>query len=436
VSNQQVILKAKDCSPFENQNGHSEAIQYFITQNNYNIFNFKEDKQKIEDTEIAYFKSGKWYAGRMIGETVFNFKDVEYKIMIEPRFGMPQLFSMLEEIFNIKFTQSNKKIDHKEDSNFIIKQLISFLWLNVLSKANKHGIPKHTIAKRHKGVSVKGRLNVRKSILPIFLEKQLVSDYTIKNVDRPIASIIWKAYLILKSDYQLAKFTFSPSVKNALEQIATSKISKSLVTENEYSKIKYKEIYQSFKPVVDLSWEIINNKKFDNRNSNSKSITYFLDMAEIWETYLRSILKKRFTKDGWSIKSDRLRAYKGKSFQRTLIPDIIMEKENDVMVWDAKYKRMHFDYFDYDRADFFQIHTYIHYYQQTKNVVAGGLLYPLSIKFSKEIQDKNKSNSLFLEDTSTTSFIVDGIDYTNIEKEVIKYEEQKFLDRIATIEIN
>src|SRR5690606_37834674 len=131
---------------------------------------------------------------------------------------------------------------------------------------------------------------------------------------------------------------------------------------------------------------------------------------EIWEIYLRSILKKHFAKFGWRIKQDKIGVYQETDFKRTLIPDIVLEKDETVMVWDAKYKRMKFDYFDYDRTDFFQIHTYINYYNQKSIVVAGGLLYPFSKEFDGIRQAKNSSDSLFNQGTSKTKLLVDGID--------------------------
>ena len=104
------------------------------------------------------------------------------------------------------------------------------------------------------------------------------------------------------------------------------------------------------------------------------------------------------------------------------------------MVWDAKYKRMKFDYFDYDRADFFQIHTYINYYHQNKNVIAGGLLYPLSKEFSTDRQLKNKSETLFSQESTNTKYLVDGIDYTDLSEERIRKEETNFLNRIADLQ--
>ncbi|WP_339728653.1 5-methylcytosine restriction system specificity protein McrC [Maribacter stanieri] len=434
-----ILIEAKDCFPFKNQEGNGEAIQYFISnQKELNIFHLG-NQQKSDDLEIAYFntKDAKWYAGRLVGEAQFKYNEIDYKIVIKPRFGNLQLFRMLEEVFNIKLTHSKSNVNKQNDYQYLIKQLIAFLWLNLLSKANKHGIPKHNKVRYYKGATVRGRLDVRKSIIPLYVEEKIVSRYNEKVVDANISKILLKAYRILKSDYKLSSIKVSLGAKNAIEQILTSNIRDTYITESDFTNIKYNDIYKSFKPVVDLSWDIIKKKNFGNNNDkNSDSFSFFIDMAEVWEIYLRSILKRQFAKYGWKLRKDKIQTYKGKDFKRLLIPDIVLERGNDVMVWDAKYKRMEFDYFDYDRADFFQIHTYLNYYHQNRNVIAGGLLYPLSKYFSPERQFKNKSNSLFNQETTNTSYLVDGIDYTNLTEEKVKNEELNFLNRIAELQKN
>ena len=431
-----VILEAKDCCSFLNQEGHGEAIQYFISKkNSLTIFNFGKKSNK-EEEEIAYFnyRDAKWYAGRFIGEALFEFNNTKYKIIINPRFGNNQLFRMLEEVYNIRLPHSKNNFEKQNQYQYLIKKLIAFLWLNLLSKANKHGIPKNNTIRFYKGTSIIGKLDIRKSILPLFTEEKVISKYHEKTPDKTITNILKSAYRILKTEYSLTNDMISVSSKNAIEQLYSSKIAENHVTENDYNKIQYRDIYLTYKPIVDLSWDILKKRNFgNNKDKNKDGLSFFIDMAEIWEMYLKSILKKKFLKDGWIIRNDKITTYKEKDFRRTLIPDIILEKGDDVMVWDAKYKRMEFDYFDYDRSDFFQIHTYISYFKENRNVIAGGLLYPLSKEFSNIRQEKNKANSLYSEEKNKINFIVDGIDYSQINEENIVTEEAKFLDRISSI---
>jgi len=157
-----------------------------------------------------------------------------------------------------------------------------------------------------------------------------------------------------------------------------------------------------------------------------------VDVAELFEIYMRKLLQKEF-KD-WSVTSQKIELYKDKFFARKIIPDIVMSSGDKALVFDTKYKRMNmqgkdqYGLGDVDRNDFFQINTYMSYYQnQGKNVIAGGLLYPMN-KFSK---DKCHSYSWF--GNLNTKFIVDGIELANLNEssiDEIKIKENEFISRI------
>ena len=435
MSKQKVILEAKDCSVFFNQEGHADAIQYFLsTQSKSNIFLFSPNREvRLDESPLISFNylDGKWYAGRYVGESFFTFKGVEYHIIITPRFGNAQLYRMLEEVFNIRFSDSNQKAEKQKDFQFIIKKIIAFLWLNMLSKANKHGLPRSNKKQIFVGSKIRGRLNVRDTIIPLKTQSKIVSNYWEKTPNEPIAKILKQAYSILKYEYGIAHIKASNAASNALEQLFSARVSNKYISQNEYKNIIYKNIYKSYKPVVDLSWDIIKRKNFGNNNSNDEDGTsFFLDMAEIWELYLKNIIRKKLAPEGWQLRDDVIQTYANKDFKRKLIPDIVFQKNKQLLVWDAKYKRMHFDYFDYDRSDYFQIHTYINYYTKNFEVIAGGLLYPLSKEFTPERAVKNYSSSLFGEGKDNLRYIVDGIDLRNTNLNMIKEKEEFFLKRV------
>jgi 5-methylcytosine-specific restriction endonuclease McrBC regulatory subunit McrC len=437
------LIEAHDCSEFRYQKEHAGAIQHFIAgASDFHVFHFGNSFADKELSPIAEFdhRTARWFAGRMVGEADFNYEGQNFKIRITPRFGDLQLFRMFEEVFNVRFSESTKLLSLTDKYHHLIKKLISFLWLHLLAKANQHGLPRHTVERVYQGAMIRGRIDVRKSIVPLYAEERLVSHYKEKALNETITNILNQAYKILLRNYELGTLNTSPNAKDAIEQLKASGISEQHITEHQYRKIVYKDIYLSFKSVIDLSWDIIRNKNIGSNQSNIKktSFSFFIDMAEIWEMYLRSLLKRHLANDGWKLRNDKLLAYEHKSFQRTMIPDIVFQRDDEVMVWDAKYKRMRFEFFDYDRADFFQIHTYINYYHQSFKVVAGGLLYPLSKKFDSNKQLNNRSETLFSLESTKTKFVVDGIDYSNISggnlnSAGIKEEEAMFVSRISSL---
>lgn len=80
---------------------------------------------------------------------------------------------------------------------------------------------------------------------------------------------------------------------------------------------------------------------------------------------------------------------------------------------------------DVDRNDFFQINTYMTYYQnQGYNVKVGGLLYPME-RFEEE-----RSHNLDWFGSINTSFIVDGIFIEENSIQSIIKNEKEFIKRV------
>lgn len=429
-----IILSAKDCSPIENQAGNELAIQFLLSNEElFEVFNFKKEKKNEDKSPLIYFDYTRkcWCAGRYVGEVNFTFDKNKYQLVIRPRFGDIQLFSMIEKIYNIKIPKNKSEVSTSTNYNWLIRRVIAFLWLNLLSKANRHGLPRSNKLNRFKGNKVIGRINVRQSVIPIYSEEQVVSEYWVKTIDQKIFSILLLAHDLLVRKYHLGQIRKSYAAKNALDLLYSSKISTRNFDINEYHKIRYKRIYESFRPVVDLSWDLLNEDDFINKNSNDDGVGFFLDMAEIWEMYLSKILSKHLFNKGWRLTGNEFKTYKSKKYSRKIIPDIIFQKGEQVLVFDAKWKRMTLDFRDFDRKDYFQIHTYINFLNQNSKVVVGGLIYPMS-KLSEDNLEVETihSQSLYEQDQSESKFIVDGINFTNFELESLDKNIKEFLSRI------
>lgn len=413
------IISANDCCPFSPaescyksfnwQDSLREFSNHFLSAQS--VFHFLSNKRDKEDDmpfaqwlrDVNGDNDWKWFAGRWVGSV----KTDEYTIEVRPRFGNLSLFVLLDEIFSINIF-NNLSAEDVSNTDSLLQKLIPFIWAQKLGEANKYGIPHTTIDVLHKGLSVKGRLLIRKSILPFFKQKEVISATREKQVDATICRIILQAYKLLnKNKVMNIRSKLSENAENALINFENAKILDTQVTLKQYNDIRYKSIYESWRGVVDFSWQIIQNHNFSQKESeNSKGFGMFVDMAEIWEMFLRSKLQKAFP--DWDVSSPEIDTYNETFFKRKIIPDIVMKKGNDVMVFDAKWKRMEYRSEDVDRTDFFQIHTYIQYYHRKGyNVIAGGLLYPISLE-----EEKLKGSKTFAAlhgiDNNTT-FIVDGI---------------------------
>ncbi len=184
----------------------------------------------------------------------------------------------------------------------MLNLLIGFIWANKLSNANKYGIPTRNVAIEHKGVTIKGRLNVRKSILPYHKEREVYSTTWEKQPDEVIANIILQAErFILRNCASADRLNASPNAKNALDNLHSLGIQLRHISVYEYKRINYKSVFESYRPIVDLSWQLIQQKGIMQQDSETKNeaMGMFVDMAEIWEMFLRSILRQEFP--DWSV---------------------------------------------------------------------------------------------------------------------------------------
>lgn len=424
-------ITAFDCLPFDTEAATADVLQEFMQSQSKNVFWFSAGYNADDENKLAEYnyRSNQWTAGRFVGEAIFKHGQSDYKITIKPRFGEKVLFRMLEEISNIRITISASQTSKSVDWQHYIKRIIAFIWLQKLANANLHGVPKTQVQREHKGQTIRGRLVVRRSIKPLHQSSEIISSYREKQVDSQIAQIIFQAYQILKSDFEIGKINIPDSAKDAINQVHTIVQNKVHLNESDYRNIKYKDIYLSWKPVVDLSWDIIKRKQLSLKQDKAKQgFGFFIDMAEVWEQYLRAILKKHLLPHGWRSKNEKQIAYKGYFFQRELIPDLVFQKKNEIAVWDAKYKRMKGSPYDIDRSDFFQIHTYIQYQLNHKTVKAGGLLYPISC--SPDF-DKYKSPHLINEEGVKLNFSIDGIELSEAEENEKHIQaEAAFINRI------
>ena len=419
-----------DCSYFDIEANLAVHINECFT--NQYVFRISKRLEEEELPLLTYdHAKKKWLTGRFIGKIYFTHDQINYCFEVTPRFGNATILHLLEEIFNIKLasTNSHNKL-HNEDQNDLIKKLISIIWVKQLSKASIHGLPKRKIKVVYKGSTVKGRININRSLIPIYNEKNIISEYNERTIDEVVLVILFKAYKILIKHYFLSQNMLSESV---IEMVHKSTIhDHMLLTKNQYEAIKYGSMYNNFKDIVDFSWNIIqrNRNNLEQKQSQKFGDTLFLDMAEIWEGYLMTIFKKKYRKEGWSVYSAKFFIYDKQSYRRGLIPDIIIEKDNNVVVFDAKYKRMTYNPKDYDRSDIFQIHTYGSYMEAcNKKIIGLGLLYPVQEIMSDQQLQNNFSVGLFGSSTSKTWFKVDGIKLSD-NREDLTIQKNAFLKRI------
>ncbi|NPA45313.1 MAG: hypothetical protein GXO49_07255, partial [Chlorobi bacterium] len=186
-----IHITAKDCLQFDNNVISADVLQTFIESQQNNIFKLTNNIRVDEESRLAEYdyRYKKWVAGRFVGEASFFHNNQEYKVTIKPRFGENFLLRMLEEIYNIRITKSENSQKQTDEWSHYIKRIVAFIWVQKLANANLHGVPKIQIKKQYKGATVKGRIDIKKSIIPYYSSNEIISTNREKHIDNTIAQI-------------------------------------------------------------------------------------------------------------------------------------------------------------------------------------------------------------------------------------------------------
>jgi 5-methylcytosine-specific restriction endonuclease McrBC regulatory subunit McrC len=322
------------------------------------------------------------------------------------------------------------------------KYIIYYMFVQNLEKAFLLGLPKSYISINHHEIKLRGKIDINRFIKNDIPFRGKVSSTSREQREiQEIIDVLHKAVQIIeKNEFSTKNISH---IKAHLKQHKSNRyVSNETINKAMMSKALQNPIFSPYKKVLEYARFIINGDNIEEKKDAKKETFGFLvNVAELFEIYITKLLQKEFSQ--WSVSSPKIELYKDKFFARKIIPDIVMQKDDKVLIFDTKYKKMKFDgknqhgAGDLDRNDFFQINTYMSYYQNSGDkVIAGGLLYPIEEKFNE-----NRCHSDTWFENSDTKFIVDGIDLSNLEEpkedesiffHIIKREDE-FIERVKSL---
>lgn len=393
--------------------------------------------QKINDKFIAQ-------TGNYIGRFKYEKTDIE----IHSRFSDLFLKRMLN-FSNDAYldTEVFKAKEIKKENVDYTKFIIYHIFLQKLEKAFLLGIPKRYETLKHHEAYIRGRVDINRFIKKDIPYKGKVSSTSREQKeDQNIINVLYRAIIAIeKSNFSTS---FISNIKTHLKQNRSNTlVTKDTIQKALNSKALLNPIFTPYKSVLEYAKMILQMDGLEiKEKENKESFGFLVNVAGLFEIYLYKLLQLNFP--DWIVEHELEKGvYDNNFFARKIKPDIVMQKDNKVMVFDAKSKKMEFGgrnkygAGDLDRNDFFQINTYMTYYDKQKDleVIAGGLLYPIGKEFD---ESKAHSNNWFGD--SKTKFIVDGIDLSYIEKGVTEEQseekntsmnkivnaEKKFIERI------
>ena len=464
LSNIEVIPIQKEREAFLNTNSYY-CLSNITVKNEMNItlkdyrdkkypnntfFSFFKDEEKKaikneDDLIISIKKDGENYlaqTGNYVGKFVWQGLEIDIKSRFSNTF-LERMLNFANDIFLDDVSITGNKVDKDFD---ISKYIIYYMFIQNLEKAFLLGLPKAYKSIEHHEMKLKGKIDINK-----FIKYDIPFQGKISSVSREqkeiqeIIDVLYKAVKIIDKNNKAFLKNIS-HIKTHLKQYKSNNyVSNETINRALKSKALQNPIFAPYKKVLEYARFIINGNNIEEKNDGAQeTFGFIINVAELFEIYITKLLQKEFS--DWYVESPHLRLDEkfGKTYlySRKIIPDIVMTKNKDVIVFDTKYKKMNFNYIkgnsvDVDRNDFFQINTYMSYYQnQDFNVKIGGLLYPIEKSF-KENKYICHSPSWF--GNLNTKFIVDGIDLSDLKEDKenkfsqLAKREQKFIEGIKNL---
>ena len=387
----------------------------------YEIKSYSEKKSGYKVVNECQFYSSH-YIGRYSHEG--------YAIIINPRFGntFNYLVSYASNIY-IPYGESEISFNSQNNSYW----LIALLWKAMLNRALTTGqIPKEYITVTKNQKNYHGRLTIAKHIRANLCDAtRFYCSYKKLSMDNTINRVIRSIYIILKSkglSSLVAEFEAYD------KYLCSMGVGAEVVDVHEIDDIRYTRLSAPYKPVMELSRTILANHKAESSNDKSvnSDVSYFIDIAELWEMYLLKLLQNNLPSDYYVYSPN---TGFGDSLleggMREIRPDIIIEKNGRVlMIIDAKYK----DYtqfgksalFGVNREDLYQMTTYLHHYGKEDQSIIGLFTSPFPCsEYDVHAYSHNKNHRIGLVNLDIVS-VDDNI-------ELLHKNEQVYLDNITKI---
>lgn len=382
-------IKARDCSPFDPQPTPAETMLLRRLSVNVRatdlVVPISGGRAEVEPIVYCAW-DGTWWAGRYVGTLSYE----GHSLTIEPRFGISTLRDWLFEATSVVLTNSKGTL--REDKSFIV-QLLASVWSHGFIEAARHGLPALQRNIATKGTMLRGRLDIPASIRLIASGgREAVSVRTERSLDHAASNAIVAAYGVLRRWLGVSDEHWLPArAKELLPHLmAVTGARPRVPTKAELSRIRYTPITAGFVHIAELSRQIATHIGLSaDINPSGETKGVLLDVAELWEMYVLSMLRKAAsplsvthgTREK-TITKKLLHSEVSGLGLGTLVPDAVIHEGLQIKgVVDAKYKPLQPSATAPNgpqREDLYQIAAYLGRFSQTagSKTVWGFLVYP------------------------------------------------------------
>lgn len=263
------------------------------------------------------------------------------RVDIKPRFGNSIFNYLLSHVSGV-FIPPKATSSISMSSNSYGHWLLLLLWKAAFDRAlTVNHIPRCYVARERNMKTVRGRVLSEHNIRENWIDQsRIYCKYRELAFDNIINKTIRYSYRLLRKH---GNSSFLQDVSVYDTKLASLGVSDGIVDSEQIRNITYTPMNSSYRLLMEVSQKVIANfgaTAVGNR-PRFKGMSFFLDVAELWENYIYRLLKRHFS-DKFLVVSPNFegeRHYLLKGQWREIRPDILMIRNGKIeAVLDAKYK--------------------------------------------------------------------------------------------------
>ncbi len=367
------------------------------------LLTFIKEYTNLDETSHAseFMKIG-WNKG--VGDTVtinnyvglIQMKD-GYQIQILPKISLSTLdedniqtkrifidmLRCMKEFKSKTFNLANLNI-----SNMNIYEIFIAMYLDEVNTLVKKGLKSMYIQTEDNLMKLKGKIAIKNQIKLNFAHKEkFYVEFEEFQINRAENKLIKSTLL------KLLSISDSNKNKRTINRLLTNfeLVSSSVNFDADFLGIKTDRSMKDYEQILKWSMIFLKNKSFTMFSGNSVSKALLFPMEKLFEAFVTNHVKKILTPKGYSvfIQDKGYYLFDEPTNKFALRPDIVIKKNNKIIILDTKWKEIHNtprDNYGISQQDMYQMYAYSKKYEANECNPIVWLLYPYN-KTAKEIKE-------------------------------------------------
>lgn len=306
----------------------------------FNIY-YRENESIKYYFETSYFVGVDWIIENKVPIYVKpklddNTSEVNYVKMLFDILKEPENYNHLDQLCEISFDKPNIPIKQQQD---LITPLLLIQYINILKKIIQKGLKKsYYPVTKNLNAKVKGRILINETIKKNHFNNKMLysycqySEFGINSIEN---QVLKKALIFSITAIQNLQGIDTSRLNDLLNYIQPAFLNvDSEVNIEEVKNIRANNLYQEYEQALKFAKYILKRYGYTISTVNStivKTPPFWIDMSKLFELYVYSKLKERFTQNKEVIYHEKF---------NYLEPDFIIKSNDGLtkMIVDAKYK--------------------------------------------------------------------------------------------------